>query len=314
MHPQIATYVGVDVAKDSLAVRSAHAAKVVTVPNTAQALSAWLAGLPAGAHLVCEATGRHHRLLQRLCAERGVPVSCVNPARARDYARSLGWLEKTDAIDAEGLWRFGTERRPAATPPPRAELQSLCDLLMARHAVVEQITAFGLRQSLLSPQATRHLGKVVRNLRAYRLAVELDLERWLDSPAADPWRDKVQTLCLAPGVSTLSALSLIGYLPELGSLNRRQIAKLAGLAPLPCDSGKFKGLRIIQGGRAPVRRVLYQCAVVAARWHEPTRAHYLQLRARGKRATVAFVALARKLLTYLNSLLRSADSADHDRD
>lgn len=206
--------------------------------------------------------------------------------------------------------RCGQERQPAATPAPSAALRALGDLLLTRHRVVEQITAFGLRQNLLSPQATRHLAAVIRALRSHRLAVERDLELWLDSAAAAPWRDKIQTLCLAPGVHVLSALSLIAYLPELGTLNRRQIAKLAGLAPLPWDSGTIRGLRIIQGGRAGARRVLYQCAVVAARWHEPTRTHYQQLRARGKPAAVAYVAIARKLLTYLNSLLRPAHSAD----
>jgi transposase len=243
-----------------------------------------------------------------------VALSCVNPARARDYARSLGRLEKTDPIDAEVLWRFGQERQPAPTPPPAEALYLLCDLLMARHAVVEQITAFSLRQDLLSRPALRHLTAVVRVLRTRRLALERELEQWLDSAAAAPWRDKVHTLCLVPGVGVLSALALVGFLPELGSLNRRQVAKLAGLAPLPWDSGTLRGLRIIQGGRAPVRRVLYQCAVVAARWHAPTREHYRQLRARGKPATVAYVALARKLLTYLNSLLRPANPADHSGD
>lgn len=313
MHSQTAIHVGIDVAKDSLAVRSALAAKIVVVPNTAQALGAWLAGLPAGAHLVCEATGRHHRLLQRLCAEHGVPLSCVNPARARDFARSLGRLEKTDALDAEVLWRFGQERQPAATPPPSAALRALCDLLMARHAVVAQITAFRLRLALVSPLAQRRLEQLIRTLRAQRLVLERDLARWLDCAEAAPWRDRVQTLCLAPGVGVLSALALIGYLPELGTLNRRQIAKLAGLAPLPWDSGTLSGVRFIQGGRAPARRVLYQCAVVAARWHAPTRDHYQQLRARGKPAAVAYVALARKLLTYLNSLLRPAHAAPPSR-
>ena len=210
------------------------------------------------------------------------------------------------------LWRFGQERQPAATPPPQAELHLLCDLLMARHRVVEQITAFGLRQSLLSAQAKRRLAQVVRALGASRLALERELEQWLEGVASAPWRDKVQTLCLAPGVNTLSALALIGYLPELGTLNRRQIAKLAGLAPLPDDSGTIHGQRCIRGGRAPVRRVLYQCAVVAARWHAATRAHYRQLRARGKPAAVAYVAIARKLLTYLNSLLRPAHAVDRE--
>src|ERR1700755_1024455 len=136
MQPMTAIHVGVDVAKDSLAVRSALAAKVVVVPNTAQGIRAWLAGLPAGAHLICEASGRHHRLLQRLCAQHQIALSCVNPARARDYARSLGRLEKTDPIDAEVLWRFGQERQPAPTTPPAEPLDLLCDLLIAPHAGV----------------------------------------------------------------------------------------------------------------------------------------------------------------------------------
>jgi transposase len=306
-----ATYVGVDVAQDSLAVRRTPAAKVVVVPNTSADLRVWLAGLPASAHLVCEATGRHHRLLQTECARRGVPLSCVNPARARDYARSLGRLEKTDPLDAEILRRFGEERRPAPTQPPDPALHRLCDLLMARRAVVDQVTAFGMRRSLLSPQARRALERVIRALSAQRKALDKDLELWLDSAEADPWREKVHTLCLAPGVGVLSALSVLGHLPELGTLNRRQIAKLAGLAPLPWDSGLLQGTRRIQGGRAPVRRVLYQCAMVAARFHEPTREHYRQLRSRGKCGSLAYVAIARKLLTYLNSMLREAHAADH---
>lgn len=310
MNALTATYVGVDVAKDSLAVRSTHAANVVTVPNTPQALDVWLAGLPADSRLICEATGRHHRQLQQSCAKQRIALTCLNPARARDFAKSLGRLEKTDAIDAEVLLRYGQERRPAATAVPSEALRCLGDLLMARHAVTEQITAFKLRSDLLSPQARRALDRVIRALRSHRLSLERDLEAWLESEAGEPWRDKVQTLCLAPGVGVLSALSLVAYLPELGTLNRRQIAKLAGLAPLPWDSGKMKGLRIIQGGRAPARRVLYQCAMVAARWHEPTRLHYQNLRSRGKCSTAASVAVARKLLTYLNSLLRPAHAAD----
>lgn len=308
--PSANTYVGVDVAQDSLAVRRASAAKVVTVPNTSAGVRAWLAGLPAGAHLVCEATGRHHRLLQAECAREKVPLTCLNPARARDYARSLGRLEKTDAIDAEVLRRYGEERRPEVTPPPDEALRRLQDLLMVRRAVVEQITAFGLRRYLLSAQARRVLERTLRALRSQRESVERDLDAWLESDQAAEWREKVHTLCLATGVGILSALSLIAHLPELGEVNRRQIAKLAGLAPLPCDSGLLKGTRRIQGGRAPARRVLYQCALVASRWHEPTRQHYRQLRERGKGATCAHVAIARKLLTYLNSLLREADAAD----
>lgn len=307
-----ATYVGVDVAKDTLAVCSGSTAKTVTVPNTAQSIGRWLAGLPANAHLVCEATGRHHRLLQQLCAQHGRSLSCLNPARARDYAKSLGKLEKTDPIDARMLWQYGEERHPAPTPTPSPVLQRLGDLLMARRAVTEQISAFGLRDDLLSATAQRRLRGVIRALQRHQEALEQEMDAWLSGEGA-PWQDKIYTLCLAPGVGVLSALHLVAYLPELGMLNRRQIAKLAGLAPLPFDSGRSQGLRRIQGGRAPVRRVLYMCAMVASRCHAPTREFYRSLRARGKTAPAAYIAVARKLLIYLNSLLRPASAPDHQR-
>jgi transposase len=310
MHAPSATYyVGVDVAKDTLAIRRNPAAKIVVIPNTSDAVRLWLTSLSAGAHLICEATGRHHRLLQSECAVRGVPYTCLNPARARAFALSLGCIEKSDPIDAGVLERFGRERQPPATVPPSPALRELSDLLMARRTVVEQVTAFTLRLPLLSTQARRALQKVIIGLRAQRLSLDLALEAWLESPQGACWCDKVYTLCLAPGVGVLSALSLIAHLPELGTLNRGQAAKLAGLAPILRDSGTMKGLRTIKGGRREARRVLYQCAMVAARWHLPTKQHYQQLLQRGKCASVAIIAIARKLLIYLNSLLRPASAA-----
>ena len=194
MNAMSATYVGVDVAKDSVSVRSVNAAKIVTVPNTSQALEVWLDGLPAGTQLICEATGRHHRLMQALCATRRLALTCANPARVRDFAKSLGRLEKTDAIDAEVLLRYGQERRPPATPVPSPALRCLGDLLMARQAVTGQITAFRLRNDLLSAPARRALNGVIRALRSHRLSLERELESWLDSAAGEPWRDQVQTL------------------------------------------------------------------------------------------------------------------------
>lgn len=297
-------YVGVDVAQDSLVVCGPAAATVVTMPNTPKALQGWLGQLPENTHLVCEATGRHHYALQVACSQRALPLSCLNPARARDFARSLGKLEKTDSVDAAMLRRFGVERQPPATPVPSPAQRELRDLLMVRHALVLAISAHRQRLRLLTPEAARELRAIIRTLRTRLESLERCLESWLERPAAEPWRDKVYTLCLTVGVHVRSALALIGHLPELGSCNRRQIAKLVGLAPLPWDSGQSQGLRHIKGGRAPARQVLYQCAVVAIRWDLPTRTHYRQLRARGKPAKVALVAIARKLAIHLNSLLR----------
>ena len=252
---------------------------------------------------MCEATGRHHYALQQACAALARPLTVLNPAHARAFARSLGKLEKTDTLDAVLLRRFGRERQPAPTPPPAPERQPLLDLLLVRTALVADIADHRRRDALLTPAASRELRALIRVLQTRQRAVERRLAAWLETaPAA--WQDRVQTLCLACGVGVLRALQLCAHLPELGACNRRQIAKLAGLAPLPWDSGRLRGVRCIQHGRAPARRVLYQCAVVAARWNDTLRPHYLKLRAAGKPAKVAYVAVARKLLIYLNALLR----------
>lgn len=300
-------YVGADVAKDTITFRGLRAA---TINNTQVALAHYLKDLPVEAHLICEATGRHHHLLQRSCATAGRSLSVLNPAHARAFARSLGKLEKTDALDAAILQRFGQERGPAATPPPEAGRQELLDLLMVRNAVVADITNYRRRDQLLSAASSREVRQLIALLRKRQRTLELRLETWLESPSAQLTRDRVQTLCLVKGVGVLSALQLIAYLPELGQCNRRQIAKLAGLAPLPWDSGQLHGVRCIQHGRAPARRVLYQCAVVAARWNETLRPHYQQLRARGMAAKPAYCAVARKLLVFLNALLRPTPASE----
>ena len=300
MIPTTSPYVGADVAQDTIAFCGPTAA---TINNTAAALHAYLAALPPGAHLVCEATGRHHLGLHQVCTELGRPLTVLNPAHARAFARSLGKLEKTDALDAALLQRFGHERRPAATPAPTRARQTLLDLLMVRTALVADIADYRHRDCLLVPVAQRELRALIRTLQTRLRAIEGQLAAWLETAPKD-WQDRVQTLCLVVGVNVRSALQLTAYLPELGQCNRGQIAKLAGLAPLPWDSGSLHGRRRIQHGRAPARRVLYQCAVVAARYNDHLRPVYLRLRAHGKPAKVAYLAVARKLVIFLNALLR----------
>lgn len=296
-------YVGADVAKDTIAFCGLTAA---TTKNTLASLEAYLRALPDASHLVCEATGRHHHLLQRCCAKVEVPLSVINPAHIRAFARSHGKLEKTDDLDARLLRQFGQERQPPASAPPDPCWQPLLDLLMLRSALVADIADYRRRSMLLSAESARELRRVIQTLKTRQRAVEARMERWLETCASAEIEDQVQTLCLVKGVGILSALQLVAYLPELGRCNRRQIAKLAGLAPLPWDSGQMSGIRRIQHGRAPARRVLYQCAVVAARWNETLHPHYKQLRARGKCSKSAYCAIARKLVVLFNSLLRPA--------
>jgi transposase len=296
-------YVGVDVAQDRHALCGTTATEV---KNTAEQLRAWLKTLPRNTHLICEATGRHHHALQVAAAAAGIALSVINPRQARDFARSVGRLEKTDAIDARLLQRFGQVLQPPPTPLPSASVRQLQDLLVVRQALVDEQTAWSNRQALLHPQAAKLCARRLRTLDKELLAVENQISGLLTVPEAAPLMERVQTLCLVCGVGERTAWVLLAGLSELGSCNRRQIAKLVGLAPLNRDSGRFRGERHIAHGRAPVRRALYLAAVVAARHNEHLRPFYQRLRAAGKPPKVAYVAVARKLLVFLNRILSDA--------
>jgi transposase len=299
-------YVGVDVAQDSLALCGAPAA---TVPNTLPALRSALVRLRATAptaHLVCEATGRHHHALQRVAAEHGLPLTVVNPRQVRDFARSTGCLQKTDAVDAAVLQRYGRTLQPAPTPPPAERLRRFQDLLVVRQALVEDLAAWQRRRALLSAEATQCCQTLGAALTHQLADLEERIAQLLAEPDAAPLLTRVQTLCLVCGVGERTAWVLVAWLAELGACSRRGVAKLAGLAPLNHDSGRWRGQRHIAHGRAPVRRALYLAAVVAARHNEHLRPFYQRLRALGKPAKLAYLAVARKLLVFLNRLLSDA--------
>jgi transposase len=299
-------YVGVDVAQDFLALCGAPTAQVA---NHLPTLTRWLEKLRSvhpQLHLICEATGRYHQALQLAAAAVAVPLTVLNPRQARDFARSLGRLEKTDAVDAAMLQRLGQTLQPAPTPLASATLRQLQDLLVVRHALVEEQVAWTNRQALLSPTAARLCQRQLRILTQELTRTEAQIAALLEQPAAAPLQERVQTLCLVCGIGERTGWVLVAWLAELGQCNRRQIAKLAGLAPLNRDSGRFRGERHIAHGRAPVRRALYLAAVVAAQHNEHLRPFYLRLRAAGKPAKVAYVAVARKLLIFLNRLLSDA--------
>jgi transposase len=302
MNPIQSYYVGADVAKHSIAF---CADKSASIHNSLASLCDYLGALPQNAHVICEATGRYHHALREACARTRRAITCHTPAPARHSARSFGKLHKTDGIDASLLRKFGQERRPAPTPAPDPALRELLDLLMLRSALVEEIGAHRKRDSLVSKLCSGHLRSLVVLLEKRRARIDGQLEVWLGGQPA--WEQKVQTLCLATGVRDLSALQLLAYLPELGSCNRRQIAKLAGVAPLPDDSGSMHGARRIRHGRHQARRVLYLCAVVASHHNPVLSGHYKRMRERNMPAKAAYIAIARKLLVFLNSLLRPAN-------
>jgi transposase len=233
----------------------------------------------------------------------GLPVVVVNPAQVRAFAQALGKRAKTDPIDAAVIAHFAEATKPQLRQLPDATTQLLADLVARRRQIVEMIAA--------ESQRARHvtLPRLKKSIARLRKALEKELSE-LDNDISDHvrgspvWAEKDQLLESVPGIGPTIARTLIAELPELGSLDRRQIAALAGLAPWTRQSGKWRGKSFIGGGRSSVRRALFMGAMVAAR-HNPTLKLFRdRLVAAGKNKLVAIVAVARKLLTILNAILR----------
>jgi transposase len=255
----------------------------------------------AGASLVVlEATGGLEAVLAAELAAAGVPVAVVNPRQVRDFARAMGKLAKTDALDAAVLARFAAAVRPAPRPLPDAAAVDLRALVARRRQLVEMLTAE--RNRLRAAPARLRPETHVRFLRA---ALD-DLDRDLGAAvrASPLWREAEDLLRSVPGIGPVVSATLLAELPELGTLGPKQLAALVGVAPLNRDSGARRGTRSVWGGRAGVRAALYMAALVGVRHNPPLRAFHARLRAAGKPPKVALIACMRKLLTTLNALLR----------
>jgi transposase len=298
-------YVGIDVAKAHLdvAVRPTDLAQRVT--NDAAGIASLVTHLASLAPvlIVCEATGGYERALVAALATAALPLVVANPRQVRDFAKATGQLAKTDALDAAVLARFAEQVQPTPRPLPEAALETLEALLTRRRQLLEMLTAERQRLPLARPAVRRDLQQHIRWLerRVREMDDELD-----DAIQASPvWRAKDDLLQSVPGIGRVVSRTLLAMLPELGRLNRQEIAALVGVAPLNCDSGTFRGRRRVYGGRAPVRAVLYMGALVATRYNPVLRTFYQRLRAAGKPPKVALTAVMRKLLVILNAMMRS---------
>jgi transposase len=227
----------------------------------------------------------------------------VNPRQIRDFARATGHLAKTDALDARVIALFAEAVRPPARPLPDAQAQALGELVARRRQLVDMLGAEANRRRLVrDPQLQRRIAAHIRWLERALEDLETDLH---DTIRASPvWRETEDLLRSVPGIGPITAFTLIADLPELGRLTRRKIAALVGVAPFNRDSGTLRGRRMVTGGRAPVRRVLYMATVTATRRNPAIAAFYQRLRAAGRPAKVALTAAMRKLLTILNAILR----------
>jgi transposase len=252
--------------------------------------------------IVLEASGGYEVGLASALATAGLPVAIVNPRQVRDYAKALGRLEKTDAIDAGILADFAVRVAPTPRPLPDADHADLDALVTRRRQLVDMLTAERNRLQLARGTVRKNLVAHVAWLEKQVGRTDRDLRTRIE--ASPLWRVRDQLLQSVPGIGPATSACLIAYLPELGGLTDRQISKLVGVAPLPDDSGTRHGYRPIHGGRAAVRRALYMATVTAVT-HNPTiRVAYLRWRAAGKLPKVALVAAMHKLLIHLNAMLR----------
>lgn len=299
-------YLGADVAKASIDCRLLD--QSFSISNDSAGLTKLGSRLKPWAdchvHVVCEATGGYQNALVAYLHRHHVPVSVVNPRQVRDFARSRGILAKTDRLDARLLADYGRINTPAPDALKPKHIQRLGALLAQRdHLVAERALQktrlHQMEDRWLRVQTERVIGffqREIAKLEAQLLALrDADLEL----------KAKAERLDQASGVDWRCALALLGYLPELGSLSRRAVAKLAGLAPLNHDSGQYRGLRHIAGGRAPVRRLLYLASLTAIRHNSILKSFFQKLKSAGKPSKVALIAVARKLLVLLNSSLKN---------
>jgi transposase len=296
--------VGIDVSKDRLDVCVWPTGERLSFANTTadiRRLKRWLRRFDL-ALVVVEATGKWHRQLWRSLHASAIPVAMIDPFKARMFARAAGVLAKTDRLDAAVLARFGAVMTPAIRPPPQRAIEELAELVAALDAAVAEQTAL---RNQLSAAAVAFLRRQLTS-RGKRLAADiaaLESEIAARIAADEGLARRYAILTSIPSIGPAVAATLIARLAELGSLTDKQIAMLAGLAPIADQSGSHDGKRVIFGGRGEVRRMLYLAAVSALRWNPPMAALYRRLREAGKPAKVAIVAVARKLVLLANTLI-----------
>lgn len=301
--------VGIDVAKVELVVSEGAAGACWTSRNDEAGVRELTKRLAAATPelIVLEATGGYELLCVTALVAAGLPVVVVNPRQVRDFAKATGQLAKTDRIDAGLLALFGERVRPAIRALPDEQARDLEALVTRRRQLLEMRHAEHNRLGQVIGRAKKPVRDSLKKHIAYldrELAIT-DTELGTMIRESPVWRERDDLLQSVPGIGPVVSRTLLAELPELGQLNRRAIAKLVGVAPLNCDSGTWRGQRLVHGGRATVRAALYMAALVGARCNPIIAAFYQRLVAAGKPKKLALVACMRKLLTILNDMLRT---------
>lgn len=299
------TFVGIDVSKDRLDVHVLPQDEAFSVERNGKGLAELVERLkPLAPGLVAvEATGGFEMTTAAAIAGAGLPLAVINPAQIRHYAMALGKRAKTDPIDAKVIARFAADVKPEVRSLPDEQTQLLAELVSRRRQIVEMIQAERQREKRITiKRLKKSIARVVTALEKELVEIDSEIDDMIrGSPV---WREKENLLASVPGVGNQTARTLLAELPELGTLDRKRIASLVGLAPYTRQSGHWKGKSMIGGGRNSVRRAMFVAAMVAGRHNPVLKAFRDRLVAGGKPKIVAVIAVARKLLIILNAILR----------
>jgi len=298
-------YVGVDVSKDRLDVHILPQGEAFAVARDGKGLAELVERVQAlgPERIAVEATGGFETVVAAALAGASLPVVVVNPAQVRHFAQALGRRAKTDPIDAQMIARFVEATKPEVRELPDQATRLLADLVARRRQIIEMIVAERNREKRVAVKRIKK--SIVRLIAALEKELaEIDAEIDAGVRGSPAWREKEDLLASVPGVGPITARTLIAELPELGTLDGKRIASLAGLAPFTRQSGQWKGKAMIGGGRATVRSALFLAALTAARHNPALKAFRERKAAQGKPKMVALIAVARKLLTILNAILR----------
>jgi transposase len=297
--------VGIDVSKDRLDVAVRPIGEFFVVERNAAGLEQLIERLQAVSPRIValEATGGFETVAAAALASAGLPVVIVNPAQVRSFAQAIGQRAKTDPIDAAVIAHFAEATKPEPRSLADEETRLLADLVARRRQIIEMMGAERQRDKRVTiPRLKKSITRLLKALEKELATVDADID---DAVRGSPaWREKEDLLASVPGVGPTIARTLIAELPELGQLGRKQIAALAGLAPFTRQSGQWRGRSFIGGGRAPVRSALFMGAMVAMKHNPALKVFFDRLVAAGRPKMVALIAVARKLLTILNAILR----------
>jgi transposase len=308
MSAETSPVLGIDVSKEWIDARmlpGEQSWKVSTLPDQ---LQLWIDRLPRGITLaVMEASGGLEMPIAAALSNAGIPVAIVNPKQIRAFATAMGKRAKTDALDAQVIARFGDLLRPAPRPLPSEIRALLNELVTRRRQLIETGVAEQNRlSSMRSIQTRQSIEAHLRWLKVQVKEIEKQLEELIKK--SPTWMVNSKLLTSVPGVGPITSCIMLAALPELGKLSHREISSLVGLAPVPRESGKWRGKRFIRGGRADVRSAMYMCILSAIRYNPIINVFYIHLLAAGKDKKVAMVACMHKLLIILNAIIRDRKS------